>query len=111
MQPILLLMWCLDRIRYQLLQHVVFRPNPVPAVATFTFGAYASAIVPKLIVFVIAPVKLQSTSKLPVQVKLVPIVVSQSVDVTLFNNNILPLAPKSKFLAFELVLLNNPQLI
>ncbi len=33
---------------------VVFRPNPVPAVATFTFGAYASAIVPKLIVFVIA---------------------------------------------------------
>ncbi len=76
---------------------VVFRPNPVPAVATFTFGAYASAIVPKLIVFVIAPVKLQSTSKLPVQVKLVPIVVSQSVDVTLFNNNILPLAPKSKW--------------
>ena len=90
---------------------VVFRPNPVPAVATFTFGAYCSAIVPKLIVFVIAPVKLQSTSKLPVQLKLVPIVVSQSVDVVLFNNNILPLAPKSKFLLFVFVLLNNPQLI
>lgn len=84
----------------------VFSPNPAPAVATFTLGAYCSASVPKLIILVPAePIKFESTSKFPVHVKLVPVVVSQIV-VALFNNSILPFAPKSRFLAFVPLLLN-----